>query len=120
MSLPNHLLNQWYNLCAQNNGDASRIRFNINNKQLIQVDNVSFYPMCFNRFILSLYLIMYPSARRCAWKGEMKIEQRISERHGLSQGEGHLDHDWYHRANRPYFDVGRNHEWDAHSSAAVS
>ena len=50
----------------------------------------------------------------------MKIEQRISERHGLSQGEGHLDHDWYHRANRPYFDVGRNHEWDAHSSAAVS
>ncbi len=49
----------------------------------------------------------------------MKIEQRFSERHGLSQGTGYLDHDWHHRANRPYFDVGGHHEWYAHPSAAI-
>ncbi|MCE2395793.1 hypothetical protein J4G02_14545, partial [Candidatus Poribacteria bacterium] len=41
--LPNHLFNQWYNLCSPNNGDAPNIRFDNNNKQLIQVDNTSFY-----------------------------------------------------------------------------
>ena len=41
--LSNHLLNQWYNLCSQDNGDAPNIRFDKNNKLLIQVDNASFY-----------------------------------------------------------------------------
>ena len=49
----------------------------------------------------------------------VKVEQRVSERHGLSQGKGHLDHDWHHRANCPYFDVRGNHEWYAHPSAAI-
>ena len=41
--LPNHLLNQWYDLCSQDYIDAPNIQFDINNKRLIQVDNVLFY-----------------------------------------------------------------------------
>ena len=40
MYLPDHLPNQWYILCFQDKGDAP---IDINNRQLIQVDNASFY-----------------------------------------------------------------------------
>ena len=67
--LPNHLFNQWYNLCSPNNGDAPNIRFDKNNKGLIQGDSASFCVL-FQPFHIIARFIMRPSTHRRAWKGE--------------------------------------------------
>ena len=49
----------------------------------------------------------------------MKIEQRISERHGLSQSEGHSNHDWHHCVDSPHFNDRGDHERYANPSTTV-